>query len=58
MPLGMEVGFGPSDIVLDADRAPLPTERVTAATTFLPMSVVAKQSLISANAELLYGPWG
>ena len=30
MPLGMEVGLGPSDIVLDGDPA-LPTQRGTAA---------------------------
>jgi len=31
MPLGMEVGLGPGDIVLDEDPAPPPTERGTAA---------------------------
>jgi len=31
MPLGMEVGLGPGDIVLDEDPAPQPTERGTAA---------------------------
>ena len=44
MPLGTEVGLGPGDIVLDGDPAP---------PTFQPMSIVAKQSLISATAELL-----
>ena len=43
MPLGMEVGLGPGDIVLDGDRAP-PTEIVTAAPTFWPMSIVAMQN--------------
>jgi len=51
MPLGTEVGLGPSDIVLDGDPAPL--EMGTAAPTFRPMSVVAKRSPISATAELL-----
>jgi len=52
MPLGMEVGLGPSDIVLDGDTAP-PTERGTAAPTFRAMSIVAKRSPISSTAELL-----
>jgi len=41
MPLGMEVGLGQGDIVLDGDPAP-PTERDTAAPIFWPMSTVAK----------------
>jgi len=52
MPLGKEVGLGPGHIVLDGDpvgtqppQQPLPT--------FRPMSIVAKQSPISATAELL-----
>jgi len=52
MPLGTEVGLGPGDIVLDEDPAPL--KRDTAPPTFRPMSIVAKRSLISATAELLY----
>jgi len=52
MPLGMEVGLGPGDTVLDGDPSP-PAEGGTAAPpTFRPMSVVAKQSPISATAEL------
>ena len=47
MPLGMEVCLGPDHIVLDGDPAPHPTP------TFWPMSIVAKQSPISATAELL-----
>jgi len=54
MPLGAEVGLGPNNIVLDGDPAPT-TERDTAApSTFRPLSIVAKRSLISAAAELLY----
>jgi len=52
MPIATEVGLGPGDVVLDGDPA-LPTERGTAAPpTFRPMSIVAKQSPISATAEL------
>jgi len=55
MPLGTELGFGPGDIVLDEN--PAPSERGTAAPmTFLPMSIVAKRSLISATAEHLFTP--
>ena len=53
MPLGMEVGLSPDDIVLDGDPA-LPAERgIAASSTFCPMSIVAKQSPVSATAELL-----
>jgi len=52
MPLGMEVGLGSGDIVLDGDQLPAP-KRGTAAPAFRPMSIVAKQSPISATAELL-----
>jgi len=45
MPLGMEVGLSPGDIVLDGDPSP-PTERA--------MSVVAKWLPISATAKLLF----
>jgi len=41
MPLGMEVGLSPGDIVLEEDSAPPPPN-------FQPMSVVAKWSPISA----------
>jgi len=41
MPLGVEVGLGPGDFVLDGDPAP-PMERGTAAPTFWPMCIVAK----------------
>ena len=51
MPLGVEVGLGPGDIVLDGDSA-TPTERGTAAPHFRYMSIVAKRSPISATAEL------
>jgi len=53
MLLDMEVGIGPGHIVLDGDPGP-PKERDTAAPTFWLMSIVAKQSTISATAELLY----
>jgi len=53
MPLGMKVGLGQGDIVLDEDPAPSPPERGTAAPTFRPMPIVAKRSPISATAELL-----
>jgi len=53
MPLGKEIGLGPSHIVLDGD--PVGTQHPTAALlTFRPMSIVAKRSPISATAELLF----
>jgi len=52
MALGTEVGLGPGDIALDGNPAP-PTETGTASPTFRPMSIMAKQSPISATAELL-----
>jgi len=52
MPLGMEVGLGPGDVVLDGDPVS-PTERGTTAPTFRLMSIVAKWSPISATAELV-----
>jgi len=42
MKLGMEVGLGPSHIVLDGDPAPPPKKRGTAP-SFQAMSVVAKR---------------
>jgi len=52
MPLGTEVGLGPSD-VLDGD--PAPSKRGEAPThTFRPMSIVAERSVISATAEHLF----
>jgi len=53
MPLVMEVGLGPGDIVLDGDPAPHPAKRHSSPTTFRPMPVVAKRSPTSATAELL-----
>jgi len=52
MPLGMVVGLGQGDIVLDGDPT-LPAERGTDAPTFRPMSIVAKRSPISGSAEHL-----
>jgi len=49
----MEVDLEPGNIVLDGDQPPPPAQkRGTAAHTFWPMSVVAKQSPILATAEL------
>jgi len=42
VPLGREVGLGPSDIVLDGDPAPLP-QKGGRAPNFRPMSIVAKR---------------
>ena len=42
MPLGMELGLDPSDIVLDADPAP-PAPKGGRAPNFRSMSIVAKQ---------------
>jgi len=53
MPLGVELGLGPDDLVLDGDPAPAP-KRGTAPRTFRSMSIVAKRSPISATAELLF----
>jgi len=49
MPFGTEAGLGPFDIALDGPRSP----KKVMATNFLPMSIVAKRSPISATAELL-----
>jgi len=43
MALGMEVGLGPNDIVLDGDQAPLPQKGAEPPLQFRPMSIVAKQ---------------
>ena len=48
MPLGMKVGVGPGDIVIDAD--PAPPKRGTAP-HFRPTSIVAKWSPVSATAD-------
>jgi len=42
MPLGREVGLGPSDILLDGDPAPVPKKEAQPS-NFWPMSVVAKR---------------
>ena len=42
MPLGMEVGLGPGDIVLDGDPAPPPPKKAQSP-NFLPMSIAAKR---------------
>jgi len=55
MPLGTEVGLGPSDIVLDGDPAP-PTQRGTVVfpNFFRPMSIVAKR--LHGSGCLVEGP--
>ena len=50
MPLGMEVGLGPGNIVLHGDPVP-PSQKRGTAPNFRPMSIVAKRSPISATAE-------
>ena len=52
MPLGMEIGLGPGHIVLDGDQLP-PPKGAQQTHSFRSMSIVAKQSPISATAELL-----
>ena len=42
MPLGVEVGLGPSNFVLDGDPAPPPQKGGRAPTNFQPMYIVAK----------------
>jgi len=51
IPLGTEVGLGPSDIIFDGDSAP-PMEKDRAAPTFWPKSIAAKWSSISATGAL------
>jgi len=53
MPLGKVVGLGPGHILLDGE--PVGTQRPPQQPlpTFRSMSIVAKRSPISANAELL-----
>ena len=53
IPLGVEVGLDPGDIVRWGPSS-LVTERGTAAPIFWPTSTVAKRSPISATAELLF----
>jgi len=50
MPLGRDVGLGPSHIVVDGE--PTPPERGTAAPSFRLMPIVVKRSPISAIARL------
>jgi len=49
----MEVGLGPSHIVLVGDSAPHHGKRYSSTPTFSPMSIVAKRSPISAIAVAL-----
>ena len=43
MPLGMEIGLGPGDFVLDGNQAPFPKKGVEPFSHFRPMSIVAKR---------------
>ena len=43
IPLGMEVGLGPGDFVLDGDTAPLPKKGAEPSPNFRPMFIVAKR---------------
>jgi len=43
MPLGMEVGLGPGDFVLDGDPALPPPKKGRVPPNFRPMSIVAKR---------------
>ena len=52
MPLGMEVGLSPGDIVLDGDPAPPPQKKGTGAPTFRP--TLLWQFAISVAAEHLF----
>ena len=52
MPLGTEVGIGSGDTVLDVP--PKRAQQYSPSPTFRPMSIVAKQSPISATTELLF----
>jgi len=52
MKLGMEVGTGPGNIVLDGETA-RPSPKKGHSPNFRPMSIVAKRSPISATAEHL-----
>ena len=52
IPLGTEVGLGQGNIVLDGAQIP---PQKGHAPSFQPMSIAAKQSPITATAELLYG---
>jgi len=54
MKLGMEVGLGPGNIVLDGDPAhPHLTKKGHSPPNFRPMSIVAKRSPTSDTAEHL-----
>ena len=53
MSLGMEVDLGPGHIVLDWDPAPLSRKGHSSPPPFQLVSIVAKQSSISATAEHL-----
>ena len=58
MPLVMEIGLGPGDIMLDGDPAPPrnghSSPPLFGPCLFQPMSIVAKRSPISLTAEFLF----
>jgi len=57
MPLGMKVGLGPGDFVLDGEPAPLPKKGAEPLPNFRPMPVMAKR-LDGSRWHLAWrGPW-
>jgi len=52
MPLGMEIGLGPGDFLLDGDWAPLP-KKGAEPPSFRPMSIVAKW-LVGSRCHLVW----
>ena len=54
MPLGMEVGLGPGDFVLNWDQAPPPQKGRRPSPNFRPMSIVAKW-LDGSSWQLAWG---
>jgi len=57
MPVGMEVGLSPGDLVLDRDRAPSPKRGQSPIPNFRPMSIVAKRLNESRWHLARSGPW-
>jgi len=59
MPLGMEVGLGPGDFLLDGDPAPPSKKGAKPRPNFRPMSIVAKQAgwiKMALGMEMGLGP--
>jgi len=57
MPLGTEVGLGPSDIMLDGDAVPPPKKRAERYPNFRPMYIVAKRLDDQDGTWHGGGPW-